>query len=342
MKSFLTAILKWGLVLLIFVFLIYRAVGSGSLNQFLDADKNWRFLSLGFIACLAGILITFIRWKWLNNALGVPQTTRDAIRLGFIGYVFNFLPVGIVGGDLVKGVLLARKNQNAKAACAVSVIMDRVIGLYVMFLIGLAALLLTGFYQNDHREAVIASRVMIWLSGISTAGFVFLLAPGSKIDWRRRTLKAVPFAGTFLTHLYDACVLYRGKMGVLTVSTLATVGVHTFFAVGLWLIALGLWGRAPSPADHLVIYPIANIGSMIPLSAGPMEFFLDQLYPLFPCTAGEPFLLGYGMVVGIAYRLITLLIAAIGGIYFFSSRSEIKKAISKPEEDSESEKRGEV
>lgn len=327
MKSFLTTVLKWGLMVLIFAFLFYRALGNGSLRLFLDTEKDWCRLSFGFLACLGATLITFIRWKWLNNALGVPQTGREAIRLGFIGYVFNFLPMGIVGGDLAKGFLLARKNPSAKTACAVSVIIDRVIGLYVMFLVGLAAIWGTGFIHNTQKEAVFASRAIIWLTVVSTAGLVFLLIPGTQNDIRRRVFKAVPGAGPFLTRLYDAFAVYRGRPGVLLLSTLVTFAVHGLLSVCLWQTAQGLWGRAPSLPDHLVIYPVANIGSMIPLSAGPMEFFLDQLYPLFPCQTGEPYQLGWGLVVGIAYRLITLVIAAIGSVYFLTNRTAIKAAM---------------
>lgn len=339
MRKYAGFIIKLGLIFLIFVYLFSRSIGNDSFRQFLAVQKDWNLIFFGFLASLTAVFITFVRWKWLNGALGVKLSIRETFRLGFIGYVFNFLPMGIVGGDLVKGILLAKQNPEHKAACAVSVIMDRVIGLYVMFLIGLVAVWMTGFYRNDQKEAVFAAHAILWLTIVSTAGLAVLLAPGSSHDWRGRFFRRIPLVGKLLGRLYAATSLYQNRKGVLILSSWATLGVHFLFTASLWLIALGLWGRAPSIGDHLVIYPIANIGSMIPLSAGPMEFFLDQLYPLFPISGGEPYQVGCGMIVGIAYRLITLLIAAIGGIYYLVGRSEIGAALNEINENKETARR---
>ena len=320
MKSFLISVFKWGVMILLFTFLFSRAAANGSLRGFLGVQKDWRFLFLGFAAVFGAVLITFFRWRLLNNALGIPQTVRNALRLGFIGYLFNFLPVGIVGGDVVKGVMLARRCPESKAACAAAIVMDRVLGLYVMFLFGLAAAWITGFWQSSQPQARFAYRALLWLTAVLTAGLLLLLLPPSGKDRRRRFFSAVPGAGPLLLRLYDAAARYRGQKSVLLFAGLETLAVHALQGIGIFFTALGLWGRAPSMVNHFVIYPVANTGSMIPLSAGPFEFFLDQLYPLFPCAGGEPYPLGAGLLVGVAYRFIALAIAAVGGICFLAAR----------------------
>ena len=320
MKSFLISVFKWGAMILLFAFLFSRAAANGALRGFLGVQKDWRFLFLGFAAVFGAVLITFFRWRLLNNALGIPQTAASALRLGFIGYLFNFLPVGIVGGDVVKGIMLARRYPESKAACAASIVMDRVLGLYVMFLFGLGAAWATGFWQSTQPQARFAYHALLWLTAILTAGLLLLFFPSSGKDRRRRFFAAVPGAGSVLLRLYDAAARYRGQKSVLLRAGLETLAVHALLGTGIFFTALGLWGRAPSMADHFVIYPIANTGSMIPLSAGPFEFFLDQLYPLFPCAGGESYPLGAGLLVGVAYRFLTLAIAAIGGICFLVTR----------------------
>ena len=340
MKSFLISVLKWGVMLLLFAFLFSRAAANGSLRGFLGVQKDWRFLFFGFAAVFGAVLITFFRWRLLNRALGIPQTVRNALRLGFIGYLFNFLPVGIVGGDVVKGVMLARRYPESKAACAAGIVMDRVLGLYVMFLFGLGAAWTTGFWQSSQPQARFAYRALLWLTAILTAGLLLLLLPPSGKDRRRRFFAAVPGAGSVLLRLYDASARYCGQKRVLLRAGLETLAVHALQGIGIYFTALGLWGRAPSMTDHFVIYPIANTGSMIPLSAGPFEFFLDQLYPLFPCTGGEPYPLGAGLLVGVAYRFITLVIAAIGGICFLATRDgRLEPLASDPLFDAEGETR---
>ena len=133
--------------------------------------------------------------------------------------------------------------------------------------------------------------------------------------------------------LYDATCTYRHHSKVLTLSTLATVAVHLLFSLGLWCFALGLFSQAPSPLNHIVIYSTGNCGSMIPLSAGPLEYFLDVLYPQFPISGGTPAEAGYGSLVGIVYRLSTIVIAAAGGVYSLCHRAEIGVALSQMRQD---------
>lgn len=333
MKKFLIFIIKIAIVLSIFVYLFLRAGQEDSFERLMSQPKNWGMITFGCLFGFLATIITMVRWCWLVRALGVSLPMNEAIRLGFIGYVFNLSPMGIVGGDLVKGVLLAKKSPNAKAACAVSVIADRVIGLYVMFLIGLIAVWASGFYRQTQSEAVFGTKAMIWLTVISTAGIIFLLWPESVRSRRSRLIRRLPLVGPLSERLFTAAALYRHRVGVLTVSTLATFAVHFLFALCLWFLAMGLFGFAPSPTDHLVIYPIANCGTMIPLSAGPMEYFLDVLYPLFDIPNHAPCGHGFGMMVGIAYRLMTIIIAAVGGFYYLASRSEISAALDEIKEE---------
>lgn len=339
MKKAAVFLIKCLLVLLIFVWLFYRANQDNAFERLWSCDKNGSFLAVGGILTTLAVLLTFIRWQWLVRALGVELPMKEAIRLGFIGYVFNLSPMGIVGGDLVKGVLLANKSPNAKAACAVSVIADRVIGLYAMFLLGLIAVAWTGFWRHTEPEAIFGTRAIFWLAVISTAGTVFLLWPESKSSWRKRSIRALPFAGRLFERLFDAAAIYRGRGKTLVISLLATFVVHILFALSLWCFALGLFGFAPTAGEHLVIYSIANCGSMIPLSAGPFEYFLDVLYPLFAIPGHENCAAGFGMMIGIAYRLTTIFIAAAGGLYCLANRSEIKAALGQiKEEDRDREK----
>ena len=62
-----------------------------------------------------GIVLTLIRWCFLVRALGITFSIRDALRIGFLGYLFNLSPAGIAGGDLLKAVMLAREHPGNRA-----------------------------------------------------------------------------------------------------------------------------------------------------------------------------------------------------------------------------------
>jgi len=95
------------------------------------------------------VLLTFVRWWYLVRALDVPCRFADAIRISFWGYLFNLAPLGIVGGDVVKAVMLDHEHPRHRAKAVASVLVDRVIGLYVLFVVASVAILLTGFWRMD-------------------------------------------------------------------------------------------------------------------------------------------------------------------------------------------------
>ena len=53
------------------------------------------------------VVVTLIRWCYLVRALGLTLSMRDALRIGFLGYLFNLAPMEI-GGGVVKAVMLGR------------------------------------------------------------------------------------------------------------------------------------------------------------------------------------------------------------------------------------------
>jgi len=320
-------LLKTLLVVLIFVWLFYRAAQNRSLAELLAQPKNVWFLILGVLFNLAATVLTMIRWQWLVKALGIPLSVGEALKIGFIGFVFNFSPMGILGGDLVKGYLLTRKNADYLSRSAASVIIDRVIGLYAMFLLGFVMIFLTGFIMNPHPVAKFSSVAVISLTICTTVFLLFVMIPESDNSWRRRFCRKIPFVGNLFEKLASAILEYQHNKRIFGFSLLVTFGVHLLFSLSLWSIAMGLFRQAPSFIDHTVLYSVSNIGSMIPLSAGPMEYFLDTLYPLFTVPGNENYPLGFGMIVGIGFRFAALFVAGIGMLYYLMYRSDVHSAI---------------
>ena len=65
-----------------------------------------------------------------------PQfTLRSTMLLGFIGYVFNLVIPGAVGGDLIKAAYLVRMHIKKTQAVA-SMVIDRILGLLGLFVAG--------------------------------------------------------------------------------------------------------------------------------------------------------------------------------------------------------------
>ncbi len=324
MKKYAILILKLSLIVGIFAFLFWQAAKSDSFSELLTTkNKHWDFIFLAFLAQFVAVSITFFRWKWLVSVLGLPFTYRDAFRLGFLGLMLNLAPMGIVGGDGIKAYLLAQKNPTKRAEALASVVVDRVLGLIGMFFVAAFLVWWSGFAFRDEVLARGASQLVFWLTGIAVFGIVVIFLPFFSQGHFERMIDRIPLCGEALGKLTRALLLYKNHKSCLLLSAFATLFVHIFFGLALYCVAKGLLSEVPTVLENMVAYPIANLTSMIPLAAGPYEIVLNKLYPLFS-TFPKP---GIGLFVALGNRIISIFIAAIGVLYYLTSRDEIRHAI---------------
>lgn len=319
-KKIFFAAVKLSLVAALFLFLAFRATQSSALSDVRFDARGLAYLGFGFILNLAATTVTIVRWRALVQALDTPLSLVDALRFGFLGFAFNLSPVGVVGGDATKVVLLAKKTSISAGLATASVVLDRFIGLYAMFVLGLGVAFASGFYANSEPLARFTTQGLIALSVAATVFTFSIVCPASGKRRRERLAGRCPLIGGPLRKATSAALLYQNRKKILGRAFVATLGVHALFAASLYCFARGLYDLTPSPIDHVVLYCSANVGSMIPLSAGPFEYFLDELYPLFTIDGNDAFATGYGATIGVVYRLATFGVAAFGVAYYLTTK----------------------
>jgi hypothetical protein len=91
----------------------------------------------------------------------------------------------------------------------------------------------------------------------------------------------------------------------------------------VYCVARGLYGHVLPLSTHYVVMPLSAAGGVLPLPAGPMEGVLDYLYTIAPAPVGLVVEPGQGLVVALGYRIIGVLIAAVGVVYYLASRREV-------------------
>jgi uncharacterized protein (TIRG00374 family) len=337
MKKLLGTLLKLGISIGLIAYLIWNAThGADKANVFTnlrDEPKNWWLLACAWAVSAAAVVLTFVRWWYLVRALGIPCRFADAIRISFWGYLFNLAPLGIVGGDLVKAVMLAHEHRQYRAKAVASVLFDRVIGLYLLFIVATVAILFTGLWRIDEPKIAWICCATFIITGGGAAGIALMYVPGVLDGPISRALGRLPKVGRLITSLIDAVGLYRYKPKVLIVSSLMCIVVQCLFAAGIYLIARGLSDNVLSLGMHFVVWPLSSAVGVLPLPFGPTEAVLDYLYASVP-QAGLSIPKGQGLVVTLCYRLITVLIAGLGIGYYFRNRREVSLAIHEEEQDS--------
>jgi hypothetical protein len=336
-KKLLTAFVKIGIPIAIITWLVMDARGDQAFSDLHRSPKNWFLLAAACASCSMAVLITLVRWYYLVRALELPVRFRDALRIGFVGYLFNLAPMGIVGGDLLKAWILAREQrgqEGCRTKSIASVVLDRVIGLYTLFVVASIAIVLTGFWNHENANLRYIAQATLWLTGLGTAAVSFLFVPSITDGRLAQALCSLRRGGTAFEQLFVAMRMYRSKPLVLTAATIMTLGVHSFFTIGVFLIAKGVFQstlpQVLTLGIHFVICPLSAATGVIPLCMGPLETVLSFLYAV---VSGVKAAQAQGLVVALGYRIITVLIATVGFCYYLASRQEVAEVIHEVEQE---------
>lgn len=337
-RSVLLNLLKFGSAVAILGVLLY--LNWSELVEVALLPKDWKLFVLAFFLCAGAAVLTFVRWYLLVWAQELPFRLSAAIRLGFVGYVFNFVFPGLVGGDVVKAMFLAREQRRRTAAVA-TVVFDRLIGLLALFWVGAVASILL-WQQVAARPELRQLAYTLW--ALSAGGFVglgVLLTPAVyRWRWVQNTTK-LPVVGRILGELYNAVGIYQAKLSVVLLAGLMSLGCHTGFILSFSLVSAGLGGNwHPSLGENFLTFPLAMFaGSVVPVPAGAgvTEGSFAGLYAMIrPMEVSVDEATARGVVTSLSYRVIMLAVAAIGGVIYLLKRREIQEVLHEADETGES------
>lgn len=321
---------------LVLLKVLFDLAGGESFAALRDQPKNWGLLALAWPLVMAAVLLTFLRWMLLVRAVGLRFSLRDALRLGFLGYLFNFVSLGSVGGDLFKAVFIAREQPRRRAEAAATVVLDRLVGLYGLLVVAAAASLWAGLYAEPEPRVRVIALVAIWAAALGAVGIGALMVPGVLGERTAAGLARLPGVGATARKLLLALRLYRARFPVVLAAIGMSLGVHSLFALAFYVMSRALPGAAPSLADHFVAVPLSLLAAALPLpmaGLGAFEGALDFLYYYLGAAGGTH--LGQGLIVAICYRAMTVLVALVGLVYYLASRRAVAEALREAERESE-------
>jgi glycosyltransferase 2 family protein len=332
-------LLQWGILLAIVGYLVRDIYRNKSFSEVWDGPKQWHLLAAALLVTFIAVLLTIVRWFWLLRALDLPLSMRDALRLGFLGYLLNFISLGAVGGDLFKAVLTARICHARRAEAVATVILDRLIGLYIIFVIATAAMLATGIWRADADHTLqLLCRATFVCTAIGTLAIVLLMMPdldGGKI---LRLLAGLPKIGPTCERLINAILVYRSRKGVMVASLGITLVAQSLFVLAYFLVAAGLLSERPSLMSHFIIVPLTTIAGVVPLPAnglGAIELLVDYLYKhVAPMVDGITLPnKDLGVLVSLGNRIVMLAVALVGVCYYLAARREVAEMMHEVEEE---------
>ncbi len=199
-----------------------------------------------------GQLMSSFKWWTIVRAGGIDAPYSTALKAYFIGMFVNCFGLGMVGGDVARGVLVSQ-GLPKKAEGITSVVADRIHGLTVLSIIALLTSIAIG---NDRVPSH-----LLWLLLLLTLGFIvaWIAVP--------YVLKNIPFLKrSKLGHkLSDLERVFPHNPRTLAVITVISAIFHATQILLHVLIAQAV-GVAIPLSTLFVVIPFVNIASSLPIS----------------------------------------------------------------------------
>jgi len=259
--------------------LVRIAVSLGAIGYF-AWSVHWQDLALRLETARPGLILAAcvclgfayifsgLRWWYLLRVQSIHIDLYPVIALTFIGQFFNTFMLGAVGGDFVRALYVARSAPRQKVHATLSILMDRVAGLFVLLVgsvVSIAfqyrALMKTG-ETRQLSLALVLVLVSFVAAGLLLAFFPFERAPASvRALWLRLPFRHIPellLSGFRAHRLHLSDTLLGLGAGALLTFTIVLAGVFLGRAIHLPVTYL----------DMLQILTVAICVTSLPISIG--------------------------------------------------------------------------
>ncbi|MSP39444.1 MAG: flippase-like domain-containing protein [Deltaproteobacteria bacterium] len=275
------------------------------------ASANYSWIALALVVYLFAQLISAVRWTVLARPLGIATPFKNLVNYYLIGMFFNLFAPGTVGGDVSRVFYLVRDEEahaHGRAVtttrAAMSVLMDRAIGMIVLVWLGAAGLLLFPDYPVPSTARLITL--------IMAGGFVaaVLLIP---------VLRQLLPEGShpLVVKIRLALRSYRTDWRAPAAASALSVLVHLIQSWMHFIMALALGLDLPF-SFCIIVYPLVGTFSAIPVSLNGLGLREGgYIYLLAVIGIGTEQSIAFGLLL----FLIVVLDSLIGGVLFLLQRS---------------------
>ncbi len=276
------------------------------------ASADLAYIALALVVYLFTQMISALRWAVLARPMGFATPFKDVVVYYLIGMFFNLFAPSTVGGDVSRVYYLARDgNQGAPHGsvrstlpAAVSVFMDRAVGMVVLVWLGAIGLALSPGYGVPQMVRYVTFALAL----------AFIVA-GVCVHLLRRVL---PEDGhPLLVKLRLALRSYRDRWQVIPQAMVLSFVIHLIQA---WIhVVLGRAIGLDIPFSFsIILYPLVGTFSAIPISLngiGLREGGYLFLLAVIGVNSTQ------GVTFGILLFVVVALDSLIGGLVFLLKKS---------------------
>jgi uncharacterized protein (TIRG00374 family) len=288
-------------------------------------EANWQAILAGlrlgpWLAALAiyfaAIGFQVVKWQYLLRTLDVRVPYLSLYRYQLVGLFFANLPLSMIGGDIARGWDLARHTKGQGAPVAVSVLVDRLVGLAGFLVAAVLGLAYAVVRLGRPDLTWLLTTVALMLAGFALAFAILMSQRLRQLVERIFDLGPLDRFLPLYQKLSDSVQVYRTHGDALVVALgLGLAGVMTTCIVN-YLAAISVGADIPL-AWVFVLTPLTAFAPFLPSIASGLGWnqgvFIVLYYELAGIVPGE----ATALAMSLAMQLIILVASLPGGVLWW-------------------------
>ncbi len=191
----------------------------------------------------------------------------DTLKLTMIGMSFNSFMPGAVGGDFVKAYYVCRKTSASKTPTLLSILLDRIIGLYVILLMAGTINIFTSQKPPSELDSLIWFNSVL-LASLTLLFLVVFLPYQDKKDPILRFLKQPYLGFSYFFKIYSSLRLLKNKPSSFLKAMTCSLIFQLLFLSFFIYITQVVQDQPANFAALANIYTIGCLSLAIPISPG--------------------------------------------------------------------------
>ncbi len=269
------------------------------------------------------MILGALKWFLLLNIQNTKITFIRTLESCYLGYALNYYLFGFAG-DVIKTLYISKNNEN-KTGIALSVILDRVIGLICMGIIILYSMpvILNVFslsetyiknYKSIYFYYFVLSFLIIFLilfikkilNSVRIKNFII----NSSKKYKNRIIKT-------MFNIIDVFFMYKNNYQNIILNIIISISIQIIIAFSLYIISIKTLIVDLGLISHTISSVVVQILGIIPISPGNIGVGEAAFSQIMYYMSGYK-ILEFASVYFI-YRLINMVFALPGMfVYFFS------------------------
>jgi len=324
MKKATLALLQLGLCAALLWWVFHDPYKRQALrDSFTQADGRWLAAGVGAYGLFE--ILAGVRWQILLRVQGIHITWWRLYGLVLVGLFFSLFIPGGTGGDLVKGYYLLKEAPvGRKTSAALSVVMDRLLGLLgVAILMGAVTAARWKWLTSDPLTAncvysgfaIIGTCVGGMIVAALISGFRLVHALPEKMPGR-----------SFVATLSGAYAVYARSWLATGAAILISIAAHSAHYTTFWCVTKAIEESGPRKPTALELYsalPVIETVAALPITPGGLgtreKLFDEMLTPLADLSEGV------APTISVLGYLCIALWGVVGGVFYMFYRPSRKE-----------------